>query len=60
MQNGPFVAFMVALLFVFGLNALGVFELSFAVRDTGPKEGFWASFSKFLRLLAVLVALGGC
>ena len=45
MQNGPFVAFMVALLFIFGLNALGVFELSFAVQDTGPKEGLWASFS---------------
>ncbi|MEE2787712.1 MAG: thioredoxin family protein [Myxococcota bacterium] len=45
MQNAPFVGFMVALLFAFGLNAIGVFELSFAVRDTGPKEGLWASFS---------------
>ena len=45
MQNAPFVMFLVGLLFVFGLNAVGVFELSFAVKSSGPSEGLWASFS---------------
>ena len=46
MQNSGFVAFLVALLFAFGLNAVGVFELAFAVNDSGvPNEGLWASFS---------------
>ena len=46
MQNSGFVAFLVALLFIFGLNAIGVFELSFAMADGGTsQEGFWASFS---------------
>jgi len=45
MQNAPFVAFLIGLLFVFGLNAVGVFELSFAVQSSGPSEGLWASFS---------------
>ena len=46
MQNSGFVAFLVALLFAFGLNAIGVFELTFALQDGGaPQEGFWSSFS---------------
>ena len=44
MQNAPFVMFLVGLLFVFGLNAVGVFELSFAVKSA-VRRSLWASFS---------------
>lgn len=45
MQNAPFVAFLTALIFAFGLNALGVFELRFAVQGGGGSHGgFTASF----------------
>ncbi len=46
MQNSGFVAFLVALLFVFGLNAVGVFQLNFSMAGGGQhKEGLWTSFS---------------
>ncbi|MGB0648015.1 MAG: protein-disulfide reductase DsbD family protein [Bradymonadia bacterium] len=45
MSNPSFVTGVVILLFVFGLNALGLFEFSFSVGGTGAQSGVWASFS---------------
>lgn len=44
MQNPGFVAALVVLLFVFGLNALGVFELRVGFSGSGPTHGWKASF----------------
>lgn len=44
MQNPGFVAALVVLLFVFGLNALGVFELRVGFSGGGPTHGWKASF----------------
>jgi thiol:disulfide interchange protein len=46
MSSPGFVMCIVILLFVFGLNALGVFEFSFSMGGTGGAQGgLWASFS---------------
>ena len=45
MSNPSFVTGVVILLFVFGLNALGLFEFSFSIGGTGAQNGVWASFS---------------
>tara|TARA_B100001093_G_scaffold510382_1_gene576162 strand:+ start:173 stop:1444 length:1272 start_codon:yes stop_codon:yes gene_type:complete len=45
MQNSGFVAFLVALLFAFGLNAVGVFEISFSMGAGQSGHGLWGSFS---------------
>lgn len=46
MSSPGFVMCIVVLLFIFGLNALGVFEFSFSIGgDGGPQGGLWASFS---------------
>ena len=46
MTNSGFVAFLVALLFVFGLNAVGVFQLNFSMGGSGAhKDSLWTSFS---------------
>ena len=44
MQNPVFVAFLVVLLFVFGLSALGVFEFRVSVQGGGGRSGPLASF----------------
>lgn len=44
MQNPAFVAGLVVLLFVFGLNALGVFELRIGFSGGGTYRGWKASF----------------
>ncbi len=43
-QNPAFVAIMVGLMVAFGLNALGVFELTIGMDDVDAGEGYWASF----------------
>ena len=45
MSNPSFVTGIVVLLFVFGLNALGLFEFSFSLGGGGGQSGVWASFS---------------
>ena len=46
MSSPGFVMCIVILLFVFGLNALGVFEFSFSMGGSGGAQGgLWASFS---------------
>ena len=46
MANPHFVQFIVVLLFVFGLNALGVFEIGFALSGGDQnKDSVWAAFS---------------
>ena len=46
MANPYFVQFIVVLLFVFGLNALGVFEIAFALSGGDQnKDSVWAAFS---------------
>ncbi len=54
MQNPGFVAALVVLLYVFGLNALGVFELRVGFSGGGPTSGWKASF--FDGLLITLVS----
>lgn len=44
MQNPTFVAAIVALLFAFGLNALGVFHIEVAVGGNSKRSGWLASF----------------
>jgi thiol:disulfide interchange protein DsbD len=44
MQNPAFVAAIVALLFAFGLNALGVFHIEVAVGGNSKRSGWLASF----------------
>ncbi len=43
-QSPAFVAVMAALVFAFGLNALGVFEFTISVSGGGGKEGYAGSF----------------
>ncbi len=43
-QHAPFVATMVALIFAFGLNSLGVFEWSLSLSGRPGHEGFGASY----------------
>ena len=45
MSNPTFVMGVVILLFLFGLNALGVFEFSFSLGTSADSGGLWASFS---------------
>ena len=45
MQNAGFVGFLVALLFAFGLNAVGLFEISFSMGSGQAAQGLWGSFS---------------
>ena len=45
MQNAGFVGFLVALLFAFGLNAVGLFEISFSMGSGQSSQGLWGSFS---------------
>lgn len=54
MQNPTFVAFLVILLFVFGLNALGVFEFRVGFSGDGPTHGWKAAF--FDGMLITLVS----
>ena len=43
-QHAPFVATMVALIFAFGLNSLGVFEWSLSLSGRPGHEGYGASY----------------
>ena len=45
MQSTGFVACLVILLYAFGLNAVGVFEISFSVGGSNAGQGLWGSFS---------------
>ena len=45
MQNAGFVGLLVALLFAFGLNAVGLFEISFSMGSGQAAQGLWGSFS---------------
>lgn len=43
-QNPTFVAALTTLMFVFGLNALGVFEFTFSISGDGDADGYMGSF----------------
>ncbi len=43
-QNPAFVATLTALIFVFGLNAVGVFEVPLWLSGGGERSGYWGSF----------------
>lgn len=43
-QNPAFVATLTALIFVFGLNAVGVFEVPLWISGGGERGGYWGSF----------------
>lgn len=43
-QSAGFVAVMTALIFAFGLNALGVFEINISMRGASGSEGYSSSF----------------
>lgn len=42
-QHPPFLAALTAIVFVFALNALGVFEIAVSSRGSGGGDGFWGS-----------------
>jgi len=43
-QHPPFVAAMIAIVFVFALNALGVFEILVSAQGEGDNDKLWGSF----------------
>ena len=43
-QHPPFVAAMIAIVFVFALNALGVFEILVSAQGEGDDDKLWGSF----------------
>lgn len=43
-QHPPFVAAMIAVVFVFALNALGVFEILVSAQGEGDNDKLWGSF----------------
>jgi len=53
-QHPPFVATLTALVFAFGLNALGVFEIAFSARGPSAPHNVWGSVANgwFAALMA--------